>query len=80
MSEEAGASWYMLTIVVYLASVTIYGTRWPEVRKPGGYDIWGQSHQIFHVGMAIGLTCHLCAFLKALNYYHTHAPCKEAGW
>ncbi|CAG8955493.1 hypothetical protein HYFRA_00010360 [Hymenoscyphus fraxineus] len=55
-NAEYGASLYGLTIIIYLCSVTTYGMRVTEAWKPGYFDIWGHSHQIFHVGMAIGLT------------------------
>lgn len=40
----------------------------PEAWRPGGFDIWGHSHQIFHVLMAVGLTVHFSAFVKAWDY------------
>ena len=50
-------------------------TRIPEAWKPGWFDIWGQSHQIFHVLMAVGLTVHFSAFAKAFDYTHTMKQC-----
>ena len=44
--------------------------RLTESWKPGAFDIWGHSHQIFHVGMAIGLTVHVCAFVKAVDHFY----------
>lgn len=42
--------------------------RLPEAWRPGKFDIWGHSHQIFHVLMAVGLTLHFSAFAKAFDY------------
>ena len=50
-------------------------TRIPEAWKPGFFDLWGQSHQIFHVLMAIGLTVHFSAFAKAFDYTHNTKRC-----
>lgn len=75
MDVEAGATRYAWTVVVYLTAVTMYGTRIPEAWKPGYYDLWGQSHQIFHVLMAVGLTVHFSAFAKAFDYTHSTKQC-----
>lgn len=55
--------------------LTVEQTRIPELWKPGCFDIWGQSHQIFHVLMAVGLTVHFSAFAKAFDYTHTLKRC-----
>ncbi|CZT49527.1 related to membrane proteins, contain hemolysin III domain [Rhynchosporium secalis] len=68
---EYGASLYSWTIFVYLCSVTIYALRVTESWKPGHFDIWGHSHQLFHVGMAIGLTVHFSAFFTAVDQFYT---------
>lgn len=44
--------------------------RLTESWKPGAFDIWGHSHQIFHVGMAIGLTVHFYAFITAIDHFY----------
>ncbi|KAL4920369.1 hemolysin-III related-domain-containing protein [Aspergillus aurantiobrunneus] len=67
---EYGASIYALTIVIYVSSVFVYASRCPEAWKPGHFDIWGQSHQIFHIGMAIGFTVHCMAFMKAVHQFY----------
>lgn len=75
MDLEAGATRYAATVLVYLSAVTIYGTRIPEAWRPGWFDLWGQSHQIFHVLMAVGLTVHFSAFAKAFDYAHSVKQC-----
>ncbi|KAL8897214.1 MAG: hypothetical protein Q9192_002693 [Flavoplaca navasiana] len=75
MNVEAGANRYLLTIITYLTAVTIYATRIPEKWRPGAFDLWGQSHQIFHILMCIGLTMHFTAFAKAFNHTHTIKQC-----
>lgn len=50
-------------------------TRIPEAWRPGLFDVWGQSHQVFHVLMAVGLTVHFSAFVKAFDYAHTAKRC-----
>jgi len=91
MDVEAGATRYALTVFVYLVAVAIYGVsyailalwvalmhlqmRIPERWKPGWFDYWGQSHQIFHILMAVGLTVHFSAFAKAFDYTHRVKQC-----
>ena len=91
MDIQAGASRYAVTVLLYLTAVTIYGvskealkcllmltaeqTRVPEAWRPGRFDLWGHSHQVFHVLMAIGLTVHFSAFAKAFDYYHRVNQC-----
>jgi len=78
-NAEYGASLYGLTILIYLCSVTTYALRVTEAWKPGHFDIWGHSHQIFHVGMAIGLTVHFLAFFRAVNQFYAvkHGQCPD---
>ena len=50
-------------------------TRIPEKWSPGSFDLWGQSHQIFHVLIAVGLTIHFSAFAKAFDYSYRIKQC-----
>ncbi|PQE21298.1 hypothetical protein CJF32_00006422 [Rutstroemia sp. NJR-2017a WRK4] len=67
---EYGASLYGAAVVVYLSSVMVYALRVTEAWRPGGFDIWGQSHQIFHVGMVVGLMLHFAAFWRGVDYFY----------
>ena len=44
-------------------------------RRPGYFDSWGLSHQIFYVHMAVGLTVHFSAFAKVFSYAHKVKQC-----
>jgi len=37
----------------YIVGATIYMLKIPERFKPGRFDIWGSSHQIFHICILI---------------------------
>ncbi|KAL4907174.1 hemolysin-III related-domain-containing protein [Aspergillus multicolor] len=67
---EYGASLYALTILIYVSSVFVYASRCPKAWKSGHFDVWGQSHQIFHFGMAIGYTVHCVAFFKGVHQFY----------
>ncbi|NWU07942.1 PAQR1 protein, partial [Cephalopterus ornatus] len=41
--------WFFLMAVMYITGAALYAARIPERFFPGKFDIWFQSHQIFHV-------------------------------
>ena len=43
----------------------------PEKYKPGTFDIWGSSHQIFHVLVLMAAATHFVGLLKAFDYEHS---------
>jgi adiponectin receptor len=45
--------------------------RIPEKLAPGSFDIWGSSHQIFHVLVVMAAGAHLIGLLKAFDYAHS---------
>lgn len=45
--------------------------RIPERWRPGAFDIWGSSHQIFHVLVVLAAATHLVGLLKAFDYEHS---------
>lgn len=44
----------------------------PERWRPGHFDIWGSSHQIFHVLVLLAAALHLVGLLKAFDYEHRY--------
>ncbi|TMS38253.1 hypothetical protein L596_005018 [Steinernema carpocapsae] len=57
---QGGFHWLLLMAGLYLLGALLYATRTPERFFPGKFDIWFQSHQLFHV-------CVVCAAL--VHYY-----------
>jgi len=45
--------------------------RWPERVLPGKFDIWGSSHQIFHIFVLLAAAAHLYGMAKAFDFHHT---------
>ena len=43
----------------------------PERWHPGRFDIWGSSHQIFHVLVVLAAATHLVGLLKAFDHEHS---------
>lgn len=60
-------------IVVEIAGLTFlrWQARVPERWAPGAFDIWGSSHQIFHVLVVLAAGAHLIGLLKAFDYAHS---------
>jgi len=53
-------------------------SRVPESLKPLTFDIWGSSHQIFHVLVVLAVVVHLVGIGSAFDYNYTHRRC--AAW
>jgi len=62
-SEQLAESlWGVLSmLLLYLSGFAFYWTQVPERCQPGTFDIWGSSHQLWHV----------CVFLAALMWERT---------
>jgi adiponectin receptor len=50
--------------------------RLPERLSPGTFDIWGASHQIFHVAILSALCSHGTALIKAFTAFHSLDLCE----
>ncbi|KAF2852921.1 hemolysin-III channel protein-like protein Izh2 [Plenodomus tracheiphilus IPT5] len=70
--KSVGLDWVVLQGVLYLLGAAIYAARVPEKWSPGKYDIWGSSHQIFHVLVVLAAASHLVGLIKAFDYEHSH--------
>ncbi|RYO25913.1 hypothetical protein AA0111_g8468 [Alternaria arborescens] len=67
--------WWLMICegLCYITGAFIYAVRFPERFRPGLFDIWGCSHQIFHLCAVGGAAWHLVALLKAFDYNHDPA-------
>ncbi len=52
--------------------------RMPESFKPGKFDIFGSSHQIFHLLVLFATVVHLIGILSAFHYNYDHRTCGVA--
>jgi adiponectin receptor len=39
---------------------------------PGTFDIWGSSHQIFHILVVLAAAAHLVGLMKAFDFEHSY--------
>ena len=79
MRESAGLDWVVLQGALYVTGAGIYAARIPEKWRPGHFDIWGSSHQIFHVLVVLAAASHLVGVVKAFDYEHSHRLVKVAA-
>ncbi|KAJ4994033.1 ADIPOR-like receptor SPBC12C2.09c [Stagonosporopsis vannaccii] len=70
LRESIGLDWVVLQGVLYIAGAGLYAARIPEKLAPGHFDIWGSSHQIFHVLVVLAAASHLVGLVKAFDYAH----------
>ena len=68
MRAAAGLDWVVLQGALYITGAAIYAARIPEKWRPGKHDIWGSSHQIFHVLVVLAATAHFMGLFKAFRY------------
>lgn len=57
---------YALGGAIYIGGAIIYACRFPERWFPGKFDLFGQSHNIFHIAVIVGASLH---FSEAMSLY-----------
>ncbi|XP_064605607.1 adiponectin receptor protein-like [Liolophura sinensis] len=76
--NKASLGWLVLMAFLYIAGAVIYAVRIPERLFPGKFDIWGQSHQIFHVFVVAAAFVHYHGISEIANYRLTLGDCLDA--
>ncbi|KAI1496120.1 hemolysin-III channel protein Izh2 [Biscogniauxia marginata] len=71
MVERMGLNWVLFQGFLYIFGAFLYAARWPERSFPRTFDIWGSSHQIFHVLILFAAASHLIGMAKAFDYHHS---------
>lgn len=67
--------WLLLMAVLYISGAVIYAVRIPERFYPGRFDIWFQSHQIFHVFVVLAALVHLNGIMQIAEYRLSRGNC-----
>lgn len=80
LNELMGLNWVILQGGLYIFGAFLYASRWPERQFPGIFDIWGSSHQIFHVCVVLAAASHLNGMAKAFDHHHTVLQGQCASW
>ncbi|KAH9504785.1 hypothetical protein Btru_061952 [Bulinus truncatus] len=71
----AALGWLVLMALLYIVGAVIYAVRIPERIFPGKFDIWFQSHQIFHVFVLAAAFVHYHGISEIANYRLTLGDC-----
>ncbi|OBT86538.1 hypothetical protein VE02_04325 [Pseudogymnoascus sp. 03VT05] len=69
-NRQMGWYWYIREAMWYVGGAVIYMAKVPERFAPGKFDVWGSSHQIFHVCVLLGAASHLAGTIKGFDYNH----------
>ncbi|KAI0015769.1 mPR-like GPCR protein [Xylariomycetidae sp. FL0641] len=75
MARQSGLPYYIAEGAIFLLSAVVYAVRFPECLSPGTFDIYGSSHQIFHVLVVIASIVHLVGVLRAVDYNYNYRVC-----
>ncbi|ORY73413.1 hemolysin-III related-domain-containing protein [Leucosporidium creatinivorum] len=69
-SRAIALPWLALGGLLYIAGAVLYAERCPERFAPGRFDLFGTSHQIFHVMILFAAYAHWCAIAEGFRYWH----------
>ncbi|KAK4141510.1 mPR-like GPCR protein [Dichotomopilus funicola] len=81
LDQQAGLRYYYVEGALVLIGTVHYMSHFPESWKPGKFDIWGASHQIFHIFVVLSAVVHFYGILSAFrwNYENPRCPVGSQG-
>lgn len=71
---KGGLGWVIAMAVFYLVGATLYAFRFPESCWPGKFDLYLQSHQIFHTCVLIAALLHYRG-LRQMAFWRLGGTC-----
>lgn len=71
VSRTMGLHYLVAGGVLYIVGACMYMARIPERFSPGTFDIFGASHQIFHILILFAAFCHYISIRRAHVFWHT---------
>lgn len=75
MIRESGVPYYLGEGFLLALGAVFYTMRIPEIYIPGKFDIYGASHQIFHVLVVLATMVHLIGISLAFDYNYHYRTC-----
>ncbi|KAM3725172.1 Adiponectin receptor protein [Dirofilaria immitis] len=75
--NEASLLWLLLMGILYITGALLYATRTPEKCFPGRFDLWLQSHQLFHMFVIAAALVHLYGVSKTAVKRLEQGSCAE---
>ena len=77
MWERSGMPYWLLEGAIYGVGAALFATRWPEKKWPGRFDVWGTSHQFFHLCVVAAACAHLWGVWSAFGWsYENQRGCE----
>ncbi|PWY85080.1 hypothetical protein BO70DRAFT_424462 [Aspergillus heteromorphus CBS 117.55] len=76
MVERSGMLYYLGEGLLLILGAFLYTTQIPESLWLGKFDLFGSSHQIFHLTVVLGTAIHLMGILSAFDYNYRHGACR----
>ncbi|ODV88841.1 hypothetical protein CANCADRAFT_26946 [Tortispora caseinolytica NRRL Y-17796] len=64
----------ILEMFLHSIGAVIYALRLPESIAPGKFNVFGGSHQIFHLFVVAGITAHIISLRHAHAFLHNLSP------
>ncbi|KAM0263407.1 hypothetical protein ACHAQJ_001263 [Trichoderma viride] len=77
MMKQSGMPYYLIEGGFLLLGALIYATKFPESRYPGKFDIYGSSHQLFHILVVFATVTQLIGILDAFDYNYVNRTCSS---
>ncbi|VDN04706.1 unnamed protein product [Thelazia callipaeda] len=75
--NELSLLWLILMGVLYISGAVLYATRTPERCFPGKFDLWLQSHQLFHMFVIAAALVHFYGISKTAVRHLEQGSCAE---
>uniref|UniRef100_A0A0R3RL47 Adiponectin receptor protein n=1 Tax=Elaeophora elaphi TaxID=1147741 RepID=A0A0R3RL47_9BILA len=75
--NEASLFWFILMGILYITGAVLYATRTPEKCFPGRFDLWLQSHQLFHMFVVAAALVHFYGVSKIAVKRLEQGSCAE---
>lgn len=75
MIKSSGVPYYLGEGFLLGLGAVFYSMRIPEIYIPGKFDIYGASHQIFHVLVVLATILHLVGISLSFDYNYHYRKC-----
>ncbi|VUC29738.1 unnamed protein product [Clonostachys rosea] len=75
LNQRAGVGYYAAEGLTLILGTVFYATHFPESWVPEKFDIWGASHQIFHLLVVISAVIHTWSLLSVYAWIYKNSSC-----
>ncbi|PSK34993.1 hypothetical protein B9Z65_1576 [Elsinoe australis] len=75
-AARSGLYWYVAEGVVVAVAVLLFVTKFPESWRPGSFDIYGSSHQWFHILTVGTVLLHLRGLWAGYDHNYHEQRCQ----